>query len=42
MTYEEILNIIAELDYQGNGFINYSEFLGATLNMEEFLTEMRL
>ena len=42
MTYEEILSIIAELDYQGNGVINYSEFLGATLDMDKFLTYERL
>ena len=34
-----IRKIIAEIDYVGNGKINYTEFLAATLNLKENLTE---
>lgn len=31
--------MIAELDYMGNGKLNYSEFLSATLSYQKFLTD---
>ena len=42
MTAEEIKSIIAELDFAENKRINYSEFIAATINVEEYLTEDRL
>ena len=38
----EIDKIIREIDYVGNGKINYTEFLSATLSVEESLTEEML
>lgn len=38
----EALKLIEELDYQGNGKINYSEFLAATIDCNKFLTDQRL
>ena len=35
-------NIIKEIDYFGNGKINYSEFLAATMSMQEALTDSKL
>ena len=35
----EIDKIIREIDYVGNGKINYTEFLSATLSIQETLTE---
>ena len=35
----DIEQIIKEVDYYGNGKINYSEFLVATMNVQTFLTE---
>ena len=34
--------MIAEVDYQGNGKINYSEFLSATIDVRTFLTQNKL
>lgn len=34
--------ILKEIDYQGNGKINYSEFLSATLDIQNFLTDSKL
>lgn len=34
--------MIKEIDYQGNGQINWSEFLAATVDTAAFLTEQRL
>ena len=34
--------IIKEIDYFGNGKINYSEFLAATLSMQKVLTDEKL
>lgn len=31
--------MIKEIDYAGNGKINYSEFLSATLEIETFVTQ---
>ena len=39
---EEIQAIIKELDFAENKRINYSEFIAATINVNEFLTEERL
>lgn len=38
----EIDKIIREIDYVGNGKINYTEFLSATLQVKETLTEEML
>ena len=38
----EIDKIIREIDYVGNGKINYTEFLSATLSIQETLTEEML
>ena len=42
MTNEEIQNIVSELDFADNKKINYSEFIAATINASEFLTEDKL
>lgn len=39
---QEIQKLIAEIDYHGNGEINYSEFLYATIDTQKFLTGQRL
>lgn len=39
---EEIKNIIKELDFAENKRINYSEFIAATINVSEYLSEERL
>ena len=39
---EELDMIINEVDYEGNGTINYTEFLAATLPVEKFVTEQQL
>lgn len=39
---DEIDNIITEVDYFGNKKINYSEFLTATIDLNDFLTENKL
>jgi len=39
---EEILHIVSEMDYVGNGKINYSEFLAATLSAKNTLTDEML
>ena len=41
-TEAEIEAIIKEVDHQGNGKINYTEFLSATVEVHRFLTEERL
>jgi len=38
----EIMSIINEVDYFGNQKINYSEFIVATINLDEFLNENKL
>ena len=35
----DIDEMIQEVDYHGNGKINYSEFLSATIDMKKFLTK---
>jgi Ca2+-binding EF-hand superfamily protein len=42
MSDKEIKDMINEIDYQGNGKINYSEFLAATIDVKQFLTDHRL
>ena len=39
---EEIESLIKEVDYVGNGKINYTEFLSATLSIQDTLTEEML
>ena len=39
---QEINDIISQMDYHGNKMINYSEFLAATIDIRNFLTESRL
>ena len=39
---EEIDSLIKEIDYVGNGKINYSEFLAATIQIQDTLTEEML
>ena len=39
LSQQEVYDMIKELDYQGNGKINWSEFLAATIDTEKFLTE---
>jgi len=34
--------MIKELDYAGNGQINFTEFLVATLDIKHFITETKL
>ena len=39
---DQIENIISEVDYFGNGKINYTEFLVATLDVKSFLDDNKL
>ena len=39
---EEIRQIIQNVDYAGNGKINYSEFLAATIEIKRVLSEDKL
>ena len=39
---EEIDNIISEVDYYGNGKINYTEFLVATVDVLLFLDDQMI
>jgi len=38
----EVTEIITQMDYHKNQKINYSEFLAATIDVQDFLTESRL
>lgn len=42
MSTADINQLINEVDYQGNGKINYSEFLTATIDQAKFLDELKL
>ena len=42
MSNKEVESLINEIDYHGNGKINYTEFLTATINIKDFLSESRL
>ena len=39
---EEVHNIISEVDYQGNGFISYTEFLAATFDIHSFVDDKKI
>ena len=39
---KEVKKIISELDYLGNGKINYSEFLAATIDVNKHMSEQKL
>lgn len=41
-TDKQIKGMIKEIDYAGNGIINYTEFIAATLKTRNFLNENRL
>ena len=34
--------IISEVDYQGNGMINYSDFLSATIDLNNFVDDVKM
>ena len=42
MSPDRIKSIMKNVDYQGNGKINYSEFLAATVSLQKVLTEEKL
>ena len=42
MSDAEIKNLIDEVDYHGNGKINYTEFMSATIDTHKILNESRL
>ena len=42
LSQQDITNIISELDFAENKRINYSEFIAATINVSEYLTDERL
>ena len=42
MNEQEIDNLIAEVDYQGTGKVNYSEFIAATLDIDLLVDEKKL
>jgi len=42
LSEKDIEDIIFEIDDNGNGKINYSEFLAATVSLKEFMTEEKL
>lgn len=42
MKDEDIKKIVKEVDYAENGRVNYSEFIAATINTKQFLSEDRL
>ena len=39
---DAVNQIISELDYYGNKKINYSDFLAATIDVRNFITEQKL
>jgi calcium-dependent protein kinase len=39
---EEVASIMSKLDIDGNGFIDYTEFLLATINKKRLLSKERL
>lgn len=39
---EEVESILTSVNLKGNGKINYSEFIAATLSIEEILTKEKL
>ena len=42
MSSQRIKTIMVNVDYQGNGKINYSEFLAATVSVRSVLTNEKL
>ena len=42
LSQQDIEDIILEIDDNGNGKINYSEFLAATVSLKQFMTEEKL
>lgn len=42
LSKDELKKMIDELDYYGNGEINYSEFLSATVDTKTFLNDAKL
>lgn len=42
MSSQRIKSIMINVDYQGNGKINYSEFLAATVSIRSVLTNEKL
>ena len=42
LSKQEIKNIVKQIDFAGNGRINYSEFIAATINTQELLTDERI
>jgi calcium-dependent protein kinase len=42
LTADEITQIVRNIDYAGNGKINYSEFLAATIEVPRVLTQDKL
>lgn len=42
ISQEEVNKIIESVNFKGNGEINYSEFLAATISVQEILTNERL
>ena len=42
MSDSEIREMIGQIDYHNNQKINYSEFLAATIDVKQFLTDSRL
>ena len=42
MENEEIKNMIQALDYKGNGKLNYTEFLAATIDKKTFFNDHKL
>ena len=42
LSEKDIEDIIFEIDDNGNGKINYSEFLAATVSLKQFMTEEKL
>ncbi len=42
ITDKEISDIIKETDYVGNGKINYSDFISATICVESFVNDFKL
>ena len=42
MSDQEISQIVKELDFAGNNKINFSEFIAATIDLDQFLTDDKL
>ena len=42
MSPEEIQDLIKNLSYSQNGKINYTDFIGATIDINKFLTDDKL